>query len=109
LISFSGQAPGSAEALAATTRSVSSAEYIANQVKAHKRGAIAIVAMVLMAIATAIVVYAWRMKHTAVAAAMRVVPFTSYPGNEVGAAFSPDGNQIAFIWDGISLHTTLWW
>jgi len=64
------------------------------------RAAIAIVAMVLMAIATAIVVYAWRMKHTAVAAAMRVVPFTSYPGDEVGAAFSPDGNQIAFIWGG---------
>lgn len=30
---------------------------------------------------------------------MRVVPFTSFPGHERGARFSPDGNQIAFVWD----------
>ena len=29
---------------------------------------------------------------------MRVVPFTSFPGREDLAAFSPDGNQIAFVW-----------
>ena len=28
------------------------------------------------------------------------VPITSYPGNEVQPTFSPDGNQIAFVWDG---------
>jgi serine/threonine protein kinase len=32
--------------------------------------------------------------------AMRVVPFTTYPGSEYQPAFSPDGNQIAFVWDG---------
>lgn len=31
---------------------------------------------------------------------MRVVPFTTFPGHERGARFSPDGNQIAFAWDG---------
>jgi Tol biopolymer transport system component/DNA-binding winged helix-turn-helix (wHTH) protein len=31
---------------------------------------------------------------------MRVVPFTSFPGREDQAALSPDGNQIAFVWDG---------
>jgi Tol biopolymer transport system component/DNA-binding winged helix-turn-helix (wHTH) protein len=29
-----------------------------------------------------------------------VVPFTSFPGNEMQPSFSPDGNQIAFVWDG---------
>ena len=31
---------------------------------------------------------------------MRVVPFTSFTGREDHAAFSPDGNQIAFAWNG---------
>lgn len=31
---------------------------------------------------------------------MRVVPFTSFPGREDQAALSPDGNQIAFVWEG---------
>jgi Tol biopolymer transport system component/predicted Ser/Thr protein kinase len=31
---------------------------------------------------------------------MEVVPFTSFPGHERNARFSPDGNQIAFDWDG---------
>jgi Tol biopolymer transport system component len=33
-------------------------------------------------------------------AAYTIVPFTSYPGSEGQAAFSPDGNQIAFVWNG---------
>ena len=28
------------------------------------------------------------------------VPLTSYPGNEDGPSFSPDGTQVAFAWDG---------
>lgn len=33
-------------------------------------------------------------------ASTRVVPFTSFPGQKSIPAFSPDGNQIAFVWDG---------
>jgi Tol biopolymer transport system component len=31
---------------------------------------------------------------------MRVVPVTSYPGHQRNPSFSPDGNRIAFVWDG---------
>jgi hypothetical protein len=31
---------------------------------------------------------------------MQTMPFTSFPGRAVSPAFSPDGNQIAFVWDG---------
>ena len=34
------------------------------------------------------------------AAALVPVPLTSYPGDEVLPTFSPDGNQVAFVWDG---------
>ncbi len=33
-------------------------------------------------------------------AAYRAVPFTNDPGVETDSAFSPDGNQVAFSWDG---------
>jgi len=32
---------------------------------------------------------------------MKVVPFTSFPAREAHPAFSTDGKQIAFIWDGV--------
>jgi len=31
------------------------------------------------------------------------VPLTSYPGQERQACFSPDGNQVAFSWNGVTL------
>jgi Tol biopolymer transport system component/DNA-binding winged helix-turn-helix (wHTH) protein len=32
--------------------------------------------------------------------ASKIVPVTSFPGSESQPAFSPDGKQIAFVWDG---------
>ena len=31
---------------------------------------------------------------------LQPVPLTSYPGNESSPTFSPDGNQVAFVWNG---------
>src|SRR5260221_3861409 len=31
---------------------------------------------------------------------LRPIPLTSYPGNQSEPTFSPDGNQVAFSWDG---------
>ena len=40
----------------------------------------------------------WRSDPSATRA--RVFPVTSFAGNESHAAFSPDGNRIAFVWNG---------
>jgi eukaryotic-like serine/threonine-protein kinase len=45
-------------------RSASSAEYIVNQVKSHKRGAVLTLVTVVLAITTAVLVYAWRARQT---------------------------------------------
>jgi Tol biopolymer transport system component len=33
-------------------------------------------------------------------AALTAVPLTTYPGFQGAPSFSPDGNQVAFSWDG---------
>jgi Tol biopolymer transport system component len=33
-------------------------------------------------------------------ASLEAVPFTTFKGQEVAPAFSPDGSQITFAWDG---------
>jgi Tol biopolymer transport system component/DNA-binding winged helix-turn-helix (wHTH) protein len=39
---------------------------------------------------------------------MRVVPLTSLPGRTCAVTFSPDGSQVAFIWDGAKYDWNLY-
>ena len=56
------------------------------------------------AIAIIIAVSAWLgvfgPSDDAPAEPLQAVPLTSYPGSEFSSSFSPDGNQVAFCWDG---------
>jgi eukaryotic-like serine/threonine-protein kinase len=38
--------------------------------------------------------------HRSQPPALEVVPFSTYPGVQSDPVFSPDGNQVAFAWDG---------
>lgn len=58
---------------------------------------LAVAALLLVAGLSGIVV---SRRTSSSAEAFRVVPFTSYPGSERQPTFSPDGNQIAFSWNG---------
>ncbi|HSE24481.1 MAG TPA: winged helix-turn-helix domain-containing protein [Pyrinomonadaceae bacterium] len=44
--------------------------------------------------------YVSRPGPSAAKTSMRVIPFTSFPGREDQGVLSPDGNQIAFVWEG---------
>lgn len=39
-------------------------------------------------------------KNSGSSLTFRTVPFTSYEGQQMQPAFSPDGNRIVFVWDG---------
>jgi Tol biopolymer transport system component/DNA-binding winged helix-turn-helix (wHTH) protein len=56
--------------------------------------------ILLLLLSVIIWLYFSRPRTSAARVSMMVVPFTSYPGREDQGALSPDGNQIAFVWDG---------
>jgi len=62
------------------------------------RVAVVIVLATAVLVAAAFVVRRLISKTTASVA--RIIPLTSLPGSESQAAFSPDGKQIAFVWNG---------
>ena len=55
-----------------------------------------VVSVALMVVAC---VY-FRVLHPASRPTLKTVPLTSYPGMQISPAFSPDGKQVAFAWDG---------
>jgi Tol biopolymer transport system component/DNA-binding winged helix-turn-helix (wHTH) protein len=103
--STSGDGPG-APAQPATQESRAYSAGL-NKVSDRRRGPATkwtlVAAMILLAVG--IVYWGW-LRRTAASneplahADVTVVPFTSFKGQEVSPAFSPDGNQIVFAWDG---------
>jgi TolB-like protein/Tfp pilus assembly protein PilF len=74
---------------------VSSAEYIFNQVKRHKRGAMATLALVLSAIAIGVVVYGWRLRSTPARAQPEIKSLAVLPLKSLDAGENYPGVGIA--------------
>ena len=91
----------SAEAAARNTEGEARQEPLATKVKRHRKGALlALVALVIAFGGTAFGLYKFITQPEGIGSnpEPKIVPVTSFPGEETQPAFSPDGNQIAFVW-----------
>jgi eukaryotic-like serine/threonine-protein kinase len=73
----------------------SSAEYIINQVKSHKRGVMLTFAVLLAAVVTGAIIYGWRLKHTAAAAQTEIKSLAVLPLKSLDAGENYPGVGIA--------------
>ena len=89
----------------------SSAEYIAGQIKQHKKAVIALSASVMIALA-ALAFWLYKIGvpvSPASTAVLQPRPFANNAGYQEQPAFSPDGNQIAFAYrDEKEEHSNLY-
>jgi len=96
-----GHAPSRGEGRA--SRPIPGPESLASAVTRHKRGLVlglAILVVIGAAVALGLYQFNAPRRATSLTALPRMVPLTTFPGREDYPAFSPDGNQVAFAWDG---------
>jgi Tol biopolymer transport system component len=61
----------------------------------------ALVGLLGLFVVSAVILWFWKPRSPVTPEApLMAIPLTSYPGNEEGASFSPDGSQVAFAWNG---------
>jgi Tol biopolymer transport system component len=86
-------------------RATSSAEYLISEIKRHRRG----FSLLMLALALAIVggrlvfiptLSGRQPSSLSSTAASEIIPFTSFSGSEGMPSFAPDGNRVAFSWNG---------
>jgi eukaryotic-like serine/threonine-protein kinase len=58
------------------------------------------VGLLILATVAAIAVWFSRSRSPVPEAPLAAIPLTGYPGFQAAPTFSPDGNQVAFCWDG---------
>jgi len=81
-------------------RPTASMAYLVGATKRHKLGAVLILGGLLAAGAGLVLSSFGQHRAPPLTATARIIPFTTFSGAADQPAFSPDGNQIAFIWDG---------
>jgi len=64
-----------------------------------KSGSLWAVGGIALLVIAAVTIGLWFLRP-APHATQKTVPFSSYPGRQISPAFSPDGKQVAFAWDG---------
>jgi len=91
------------EAAAHKTEGEARPEPLASKIKSHRKGSLlALAALVITIGGTGVGVYKFITPSVSKRSGPepKIVPVTSFSGSETQPAFSPDGNQIAFVWDG---------
>jgi Tol biopolymer transport system component len=66
-------------------------------VRARRRWGFIAATAVVLTVAAAVL---WKLRGAEVTTAPALIPLTAFPGDEEEPALSPDGNQVAFSWDG---------